>query len=94
MVISSPRDAGQRGRPDASLLDFVQDKGDVLMRPSWILLPFIPPPLQRIGSETLIAGRLRVHLPVTHPRAQRIEPERAKRTGRYGGKGRPGKGTS
>jgi len=40
-----------KGRPDASLLD---------------LMPFIPPRVQRIGSETLIAGRLRVHLPVTH----------------------------
>ena len=55
-------------------------EGDVLMRPSWILMPFIPPRVQRIGSETLIAGRLRVHLPVTHPRAQRIERERAKGT--------------
>jgi len=44
-------------------------KGDVLMCPSWILLPFIPDPLQRISAETLIAGRLRAHLPVTHPRA-------------------------
>jgi hypothetical protein len=43
-------------------------KGDVLMRPSWILLPFIPRLVQRIGSETLIAGRLRVRPPVTHPR--------------------------
>jgi hypothetical protein len=43
-------------------------KGDVLMCPSWILLPFILPLAQRIGSETLIAGRLRVRPPVTHPR--------------------------
>jgi len=59
-------------------------EGDVLMCPSEILLPFIPTPLQQIGSETLIAGRLRVRPPVTHPRAQRIELERAKRTGRSG----------
>ena len=59
-------------------------KGDVLMCPSEILLPFIPTPLQQIGSETLIAGRLRVHPPATQPRAQRIERGRAKRTGRSG----------
>jgi hypothetical protein len=71
--VTHPRAQRRRGR---------SGEGDVLMRPSWILMPFIPPRVQRIGSETLIAGRLRVHLPVTHPRAQRIERERAKRTGR------------
>lgn len=54
------------------------------MCPTRILLPLILDLLQRIGAETLIAGWLRVHLPVTHPRAQRIERERAQRTGRSG----------
>ena len=59
-------------------------KGDVLMCPSGILLPFILDPLQWIGCETLIAGWLKVHPPVTHPRALRTERERANRTGRSG----------
>ena len=61
-----------------------REEGDVLMCPSGILLPFIPDLLQRFGSDTLIAGRLRVRPPVTHPWAQRIERERARRTGLSG----------
>jgi hypothetical protein len=56
------------GSVSGSDIDSVKGKGDVLMCPSWILLPFILPLAQRIGSETLIAGRLRVRPPVTHPR--------------------------